>query len=222
MLGAMRVARFGVSVVEDGHRRRWPEVVDAAAKTFQEKGYRNATVQDVADELGILKGSLYHYIRTKEDLLFAVVVNAHEASLAMVKQLRALDVDPATELAEFVRAHMGLLLREQVKIGVYLTEFRSLTPEHYHAISDDRREYFSYVEDLIRRGQSNEIFSSEVEPSIATLGLLGMLNWTQEWYREDGPQTREEIIAGFVEMALRSLGANERTVRRLAREPVAE
>jgi TetR/AcrR family transcriptional regulator, cholesterol catabolism regulator len=205
--------------VDDANRRRWPEVVDAAAKVFQEKGYRNATVQDVADALGILKGSLYHYIRSKEDLLFAVALDAHKSSLAMIEHLNSLDVDPASELAQFVRAHMGLLLREQIKIAVFLTEFGYLTEEHYHEVADSRRDYSHYVEDLIRRGQASEVFSSDVDPAIATLGLLGMLNWSQEWYRKDGNLKREDIIRGFLELALRSVGVNERTLRRLVAQP---
>src|SRR3954462_14482671 len=58
-------------------RRRDDEVLAAAARVFYEHGYADASVQDVAEELGILKGSLYHYISTKEDLLFRLLSETH-------------------------------------------------------------------------------------------------------------------------------------------------
>ncbi len=56
-----------VEALHRPRKRRDQEVIDAAAKVFYERGFADASVQDVADELGILKGSLYHYIETKED-----------------------------------------------------------------------------------------------------------------------------------------------------------
>ena len=61
------------------NEERWQEVVDAAAKVFAEKGYRAATLRDIAAELGMLKGSLYYYIETKEDLLYELLRRVHEA-----------------------------------------------------------------------------------------------------------------------------------------------
>ena len=54
-------------------RNREHEVVEAAVKVFYEKGYAASTIQDVADVVGVLKGSLYHYISSKEDLLFRIL-----------------------------------------------------------------------------------------------------------------------------------------------------
>ena len=67
----------------------------AAAKVFYERGYSAATVQDIADELGILKGSLYHYIKTKEDLLFRVFEQVHKEVEAILEEVLAVEgVDP--------------------------------------------------------------------------------------------------------------------------------
>ncbi|HEY9563993.1 MAG TPA: helix-turn-helix domain-containing protein, partial [Nocardioides sp.] len=52
---------------------RWDDVVSAAARVFSEKGFGGASLEDVANEVGMLKGSLYNYIKSKEDLLFAIV-----------------------------------------------------------------------------------------------------------------------------------------------------
>src|SRR5687767_4761450 len=56
--------------------QRWDEIVEAAANVFYEKGYEGASLQDIASAVGLLKGSIYYYIDTKEDLLFELVMRA--------------------------------------------------------------------------------------------------------------------------------------------------
>jgi AcrR family transcriptional regulator len=179
------------------------------------KGYGAASVQDVADEIGLLKGSIYHYIKTKEDLLFAVSEDAHAASMHVVEKLQTLNVDPAAEFSAFVGAHLDLLITERIKLSVYLHDFRSLTEEHHSTVAGHRRRYSQYVEDLIRRGQRDSVFASRIDPHLLMLSVLGMLNWTYEWYRDDGDTSREDVIAAFVETALRSVGTDADTVTRV-------
>ena len=65
--------------------RRDEEVLSAAARVFRAQGYAGTSVQDVADELGILKGSLYHYISSKEELLFWICSHSHEQASAIMQ-----------------------------------------------------------------------------------------------------------------------------------------
>jgi AcrR family transcriptional regulator len=82
--------------------KRADEIFEAAVKVFYERSYAGANVQDVADEVGILKGSLYHYIATKEDLLFWLFEVVHE-------QVEAIKVaaEAATELHPLQRLESG-------------------------------------------------------------------------------------------------------------------
>lgn len=196
-------------------QRRWDEMVDAAAKVFYTKGYGASAVQDVADEIGLLKGSVYHYINTKEDLLYAVVEQAHAASMENVARLRASEADAAMELRDFVAAHLDLLMRERIKLTVYLHDFRSLTDEHRQTVAAHRREYSGYLEDLIARGQSDGVFSSTRSAHILCLGVLGMLNWTYEWWKSDSRRSRSDVIVTFADMALRSVGVSEADLHRV-------
>ena len=68
---------------------RWSELIEVATDVFYAKGYDAASLQDSADRLGMLKGSLYYYIRSKEDLLFDVIKAVHEEGLANIKSLAA-------------------------------------------------------------------------------------------------------------------------------------
>src|SRR3954470_14043766 len=80
------------------------EVLDAAARVFYERGYSDASVQDVADKLGILKGSLYHYIDTKEDLLFRLLQETHDEIYEILEEVAALEgLSPLERLEIYIR-----------------------------------------------------------------------------------------------------------------------
>src|ERR1700754_5048275 len=85
-------------------KKRDREVLEAAARVFYERGYSDASVQDVADELGILKGSLYHYIDTKEDLLFRLLQETHDEIYEILEQVSAMEgLDPLQRLEIYIR-----------------------------------------------------------------------------------------------------------------------
>src|SRR6201990_2507776 len=98
-------------MTEPTAKRRDDEVLDAAARVFARRGYADASVQHVADELGILKGSLYHYIKTKEDLLFRLLAETHDDVDAILK-----DVEAVEGLSALDRLH--LYVRRQVEYNI--------------------------------------------------------------------------------------------------------
>src|ERR1700761_228 len=86
-----------------GLKKRQREIIDAAAKIFHRKGYSETTVQDIADAVGILKGSLYYYIDSKEDLLFQMLLEVHEDAKVIVKETAALDLSALERLRVYVQ-----------------------------------------------------------------------------------------------------------------------
>jgi AcrR family transcriptional regulator len=74
---------------------RWTQIVDVAAELFREKGFVATSLEDIAREVGMYKGSLYHYIDSKEDLLFAVVREPAQQILDELRELAELDLPPA-------------------------------------------------------------------------------------------------------------------------------
>src|SRR5690348_10020612 len=87
---------------------RWDEVLSVAAEVFGEKGYRAATLRDIASRLGMLKGSLYYYIDSKEDLLFEILRRSHLRGVEFVAEtadIRA--AAPAERLAHLIRNWMA-------------------------------------------------------------------------------------------------------------------
>lgn len=203
------VAR-GVDAGGKSQRRR-KELIDAAAKIFQDKGYEAASIQDVADALGILKGSVYYYIDSKEDLLFAVIQEVHESALANMERIRQLDADPLALIRLFVESHVKHVSDNLVKATVFFHDFRSLDPKRREYIVRERDSYDAFLRELIARGQAEGLIRKDIDPKLATLAMLGMMNWTYQWYRAGGGMDSATIGRQFADFVLAALAVEPAT-----------
>lgn len=160
---------------------RWDDVVAAAAKVFDRKGFGGSSLEDIAQEVGMLKGSLYNYISTKEDLLFAVVRPAAEELLAKARSLRDVDLPPSEKIRQLATTHVEIIDRQLPYVSVYVREIagRGISAE-WSAMD---REYVGHVEAILTEGRDQGHFDTSTNPHVAALSLIGALNWLTRWYR---------------------------------------
>ena len=185
------------------------EIRQVAARIFREKGYEGTSIQDIADAVGILKGSLYYYIDSKEDLLYDVIRSAHEKGLADVRSWTDSDDAPSEVLRSAIRTHVTSNLARLEEVGVFFHDFRSLSPERRKDIVADRDLYDGLLRDVVVAGQQAGQFDPDADPKLVVMALLGMINWLYQWYSPNGPQTPEEIADTFADVLLRGLKARE-------------
>lgn len=190
-------------------QQRRQEILDAAARIFDEKGYEATSIQDVADAVGILKGSLYYYIDSKEDLLFGIIEEAHLEGLANLERIEDMEADTLTQLRALLEAHVLSNMRNRTKVGVFFHDFRSLSGERHDTIVSERDRYDEKLRALIEQAQEEGVIVSELDAKIVSLGILGMLNWVYQWYSPDGPFAAEEIAAQFADLALGGLAVDD-------------
>src|ERR1700716_3267650 len=108
-------------------RERSEEVYRAALRLFREKGSHATSMQDIAAAVGLYKGSLYHYIAGKEDLLVQVFERAMGTLLADVERIVAdTSLQPSAQLRLIVRAHVEAVSENLDALTVYFHEFRAL------------------------------------------------------------------------------------------------
>jgi AcrR family transcriptional regulator len=165
-------------------RRR--ELLDAAAELFAARGYDATTAQEIAERLGLQKASLYHYVRSKRELLHELVREVQEPSLAMLAAIRASDADPVAKLRAVIEHHVLFLVRNRERTGLFLGERRNLSPERRAAVRDGEQEYAAGVEALIEEGRRAGVVRAQVDAAIAGQTLLGALNWLHRWHRPGG------------------------------------
>lgn len=197
--------------------RRRGEVIDAAARVFHEKGYAAASIQDVADELGMLKGSVYHYIDSKQDLLFAIIEDVHRRTMDELERWVSIEGGALVRLRAFLHGQVLSYCRNVERVGVFLQDMRSLSEDQRVRILDERDRYDRVVRDLIRSGQEEGVIDPEVDPKLAAMAIFGMLNWVATWWRPDGPSTPEEVADEFTDLALAGLARRDIPRSRIGR-----
>ncbi len=176
---------------------RYQQILDAAADLFFRKGYGATTTQDVADAVGMLKGSLYHHIGSKEDLLVGIIDDVHAAAMERLSLAREREGSHLERLRWFARDHSAYNCRNIAQIGVYFREFEALAGERRERVGRDRRTYDRFVRTLIEAGQANGTIRPDLDARIAANSVLALGNWVYQWFDADAedPDATAERVA---------------------------
>lgn len=183
---------------------REDEILAAAARIFREKGYHATSVRDIAESVGLLKGSLYHYIRSKEELLVRLFDGALEDTVRELEAIAAREVSAAERLREMVAAYVLSLTANRDAVGLYLREWRALPPPDLARLRARRRAMRALFESVIAEGARRREFAAADE-KISALAILGMCNWLFEWYRPRGRMKPELLARELADRAVRSV-----------------
>jgi TetR/AcrR family transcriptional regulator, cholesterol catabolism regulator len=185
------------------------DIVSAAAKVFRTKGYHAATVRDIAEEVGILKGSLYHHFASKEELLYLVVKEPIAQMYRAIAEIAAADLAATEKLRRAISAHLEAFDRHYPHLFVYLRERESVKRRFREMIGFSPKEYYRCWQQILREGVENGEFRSDFDIQVTSYGLLGMLNWSCEWYDPQGRLSIKEVAEGFTALALAGIAAND-------------
>jgi AcrR family transcriptional regulator len=189
-------------------RSRKAEVLEAAAQLFYRKGYDATAVQDIADELGILKGSVYYYMDSKEDLLFEIIMTGHNSLFELLQEVTRMDgLSPREQLREFVRRHVSFVSENLVLLQIFFNDFRSLGDERRSTVIKERDRYDEMVRAILVSGQESGEFHRDFDPKIVTMGILGMTNWVYQWFRADGGLSAAQVGDQLANLALNGVDA---------------
>jgi AcrR family transcriptional regulator len=184
---------------------RWVELIEVATQVFYEKGYDAASLQDIADRLGMLKGSLYYYIQSKEDLLFDVISAVHKEGLAVVRARAETSGDPLTRLRSVIVGHVQHTCANLVQTAVFLHELSALPPERRVEVLGNEHAYQGVFRDLIELAQKEGLVRADLDPRLAALSVLGSTNWVYRWFRPGGEFSAEQIAEELAELAIRGI-----------------
>ena len=180
---------------------RLEEVLQSAANIFFSKGFHATSIEDVARDVGMLKGSLYYYIKSKDDLLFQLLMAGIEDGDAYIAQHIDVTGDPLEQLERAIRAQIDYIIQNKVPFGLFLHEFDSLSGKRQHKLISVMSRYNSRFVELVRRGQEQGQLM-EGEPWIIVNGILGMCNWLYRWYDTDNVSDPEQVKQIFLKMIL--------------------
>jgi AcrR family transcriptional regulator len=180
------------AVPDDDDGKTADRLLQTAASLFRRKGYAASSTRELSDLLGIQKASLYHHIRSKEDLLLAISLESLKRIIAAVATAEAFS-DPGQRLEAIIAAHVEAALRDRDMHMTMLIELRSLSPERRSEVLRLRDRYEEMLRKVILEEQQEGRLRTDVETKYLTLGLLNLLNWTIFWFDAQGDLSAAEL-----------------------------
>lgn len=174
-------------------------ILRAALRLFASKGFGAVGIREIAQEAGVSTAALYHYMRTKEDLLVALMTDRMRRMIAAGTTARDEYPDPARRLVALVRVHV--VTHARFPDGVVDNEVRSLGAAARPGIVALRDDYQALWEGVLEDGRAEGVFDL-AEPRLAKLALLEMCNGVIHWYSPVGPAPLDRIADAFADLAL--------------------
>ncbi len=189
---------------EGGQPMRRLEVLQKAIKVIYERGYRNATINQLATEMGFSKAAFYHYVRSKQDLLYIIFDSVMDLLQDTVKGIVQSDASPDLKLRQIVTNYIAMIVEYREMVEIYFTEKTELSREHQSAITMREREFMHVIRDVYQEGVARELFA-EVHPNVVTNVILGMCGWIYRWYDPTGVVSTKQLSEMVLQMLMRGI-----------------
>ena len=186
-----------------------PQIIEAAARVFAERGFHGATTQDIADVLGIRQASLYYYFSSKEAALELVCIKGVEGFFEAAK---ASPPGPGTaqkRLSLLINSHLSPLIDRGDFVKVFLNERQHLPRESRRRVGRWSRGLERVFEEVIKEGVAKSEFHADLDPRMATLAILGMCNAVSSWQRKENADI-PQIATEFARLVIGGVGKRPR------------
>ncbi|MGW3483992.1 TetR family transcriptional regulator [Rhodococcus indonesiensis] len=160
------------------------EIIDLAAALFAKNGYAATGVIEIGDTVGLAKGALYYYIRSKENLLVEIQERVLEPLVTSANRIRDLDASPAVKLRLLSETLLTMIFERLDHIWVYEHDYRHLTGKNLSRMLARRHEFENIVRELLIANMDAGIFRAD-DPTLAMLQFLNLHNHTYQWVKPD-------------------------------------
>ncbi|WP_024538782.1 TetR/AcrR family transcriptional regulator [Comamonas badia] len=193
-------------VRSDDYETKSHAILDSAAALFAKEGYPSAKMQDIAKACGATKSMLYHYFPTKDDLLFAMLMEHLERVVHSVEDAIALHVPPRDKLQAMVQVYTQKSAQSRRRHMIAMQDVKYLPRAKQTPLIELQRTLTDRVAQLLR----------EVNPNLPddvykpyTMMLVGLLNWTDMWYRPGGAMKPQELCDRLARLFLKGFLAEK-------------
>ena len=181
------------------------KVYAIAAEVFHRNGYDKTSMSDIAQAVGLTKAGLYHHVTSKERLLYTILDYGMDMTEAYVVEPLESVTDPMRRLKKMIELHLKLILEgRKLAVTGLLHECQGLSRQDEAKINRRKKQYVRLVTQLIG-DVTKKPNGRPVNPKVAALALLGMLNWTYQWYKPSGEVKPDEVVREFQDLFINGI-----------------
>jgi AcrR family transcriptional regulator len=188
--------------LRERYERRRSEVIATAARVFAERGYQATSMSDLTAATGLAAGGLYHYIESKDQLLFSICDELLDPVLERAREIVAAERPPEQQLRELLRAWLAHIAGHRDHMLVFAQERHVIEREpQWRRVRAQRKEFEQLLDGVLARGEAEGTFVF-ADRGLTLLALLGMVNYTPQWLDRRGRLDPEQIADGYCDLIL--------------------
>jgi AcrR family transcriptional regulator len=175
-------------------------ILRTAARIFAEKSYHSTSMRDISRATNVSLAGLYHYCKSKEELLFLIQDNCFGRVLERLEQRLEGVSDPVTKLGIFIENHLSFFAANMAEMKVLSHEAESLGGDLYTHVSTRKDKYTKLARQILREVQETQQSQQPIDLTVATYALFGMMNWIYNWYDPQGKLNVSDLASNVMRL----------------------
>ncbi len=183
------------------------DILDTAAQVFRKKGFHGASMADIAEALGVQKPSLYHHVKSKQEILLALLDRALDMLIEHIEKISSQNIPADQKLKQMIRGYLSALADNADLTAVLLFEHRSLDKKTHTRHVPHRDKFEALWRDVLMEGVKSKVFQIK-DVNLTVRALMGVMNWTLTWYQPNGEKSIEQIADDYADFMLKGMLKN--------------
>jgi TetR/AcrR family transcriptional regulator, cholesterol catabolism regulator len=193
------------SAVPDEETDKRQELLRQAIVVFSGRGYRATSMNDLAEQVGLSKSTLYHYFRSKQDLLVAIYDGVVAENIAAAKRITTNEKSVVDSLRQMLADRVAYTCDHHRILQIFHEEESELPNRLLSKVVKSKRDYQKVMTDLLEQGLAEGVFAFNTTPMIVANCLLGSCNWSYKWYKPEGKKSTATLAAEVSELLMGSV-----------------
>ena len=190
------------------------EIKQQSILLFEKKGFSETSIQDIVDALGVTKGTFYYYFQSKEALLMDIHLGYIDDLLERQRKIMQNGTSSRERLILIVQLLIGDIEEHGPSGRVFFREMRHLIEVNAEEVKRKRERFRLAITALIREGIWAGEFRESIEPDMAAFAILGVTNWSYQWFHPGGGISADRLAEIFSDMILNGMVEKEEGSKR--------
>jgi AcrR family transcriptional regulator len=189
---------------------RQAEILARSARVIAEEGYEKASIRKIASAMGMSISALYYYFSSKEDLLFSIQYSSFDGLVRRLETRLDGETDPERKLYILIENHLEFFLERLNELTICSHEINTLKGEAYDKVLERRRRYYHLAYGIVRDIKATKK-DAALQAQLATLNLMGMLNWVYMWYDANKNRSCRALATEIYNLFLNGIRSDSRS-----------
>lgn len=178
------------------------KIIEQSIQLFESKGFSETSIQDIVNALGATKGTFYYYFPSKEQLLMDIHSNYINELLEKQREIMNSSDDYKTKVIDVVRLLITDIKPHGQRARIFYRELMNLNEGNQQIITEKRKEFRFNLQELIEKGMDNGEFHRDLKADMVCFAILGMCNWSYNWFDPAGPVSDQELTEIYAKTLL--------------------